>query len=134
MNPLIKFFIGLLLSFCIIIWGMLVGDTYYLVVPAPYILVIGLVAWIICELIRYIVMPCYHCKGYGSINLRTWQKPINHIFTGWLGEKCPICKGTGTRDMLREIPPSEIVALNKKYKDVFGHDYHAFSKIVRRGK
>ena len=130
----IKFIIGVIILCAIIISSELIGETYYAKIPAPHLLIIGIAGWLFIELIRYIVMPCYNCKGYGSINLKTWQKPINHIFTGWLGEKCPVCKGSGIRHILREMPSSEIIALNKKYKDAFGRDYHAFSKIVRRNK
>jgi len=65
-------------------------------IPAIYLFgAVILGYWVAMEIISYLFMKCHNCKGCGSINLKTWEKIINFVITGWLGEKCPICKGKG---------------------------------------
>lgn len=86
----------------------------YIKVPAVGIFGISfiLILWIL-DLLKRLHPICINCKGYGAINLRWWQKIINALLVGTVGEKCKECNGSG------------IINISKLYKEQLGNEYIA---------
>ena len=72
---------------------------YFAKFPAIAPFGFGLIFFLIIIDIILRFYSCPVCEGYGAINLTFYQKLINDINPGKVGDKCPHCNGSGLVDM-----------------------------------